>query len=239
MLPLLLEVILPFLKKTAKYWIVAIAVVALTWYVHHRYNEFVANVQNISYHKGYADAEGLYSSQMKAIELDFQADQIQQQKNFEKATAEAEDATRKVTANANALATKAEQDAEKQRSLNRSLQKQLTEAIDHVPLTSTLSSSDHPFSAGFVGLFNLATKGELRFNPDGSASRDISPADISQASFVNGGSASLGLAQPTQVTMKDLLSVVQYNMNIANQCISDRKAMKDYINGLCLKGFCQ
>lgn len=231
----LLEILLPFLKKTIKYWLSGVIVLALGFYIHHRYVVMVKT----NYDHGYSDAKAFYENKLKNQALQYQIAQVQLQQAYTAKVAQMQAVVNAAIEQAKAEEADAVAKLNLQKMQNNTLQSQLTEARHHVQLSTT--DPTHPFSIGFVGLFNLATKNsQLPFSySNGSASNSIEPKDIYKASFYDPGLGPLDLAKPASVTTDDVLRVVQTNMKIANQCIDDRKALKEYIDKLCSQGYCQ
>ncbi len=239
MSPFLLEFIWPFFKKTAKYWIVVVIALAIGFYVRHEYETFVNRIATENYQRGYNEAEARYKAIVSQQTLQYQAAQLKLQQAYDAKMAQAINDTNKAIQKADFEERRAESILAVQQSQNATLQHQLDEALHHVPLAT--QDSQHPFTAGFVGLFNLATKNSPvpSTYSDGQSASNLTPEDILQAGFFKPGSTPLGLAQPaSSLTQEDVLNVVKQNMAIANQCIDQRQQLKLYINELCDQGYC-
>ena len=239
-MPFLIEILLPFLKKTAKYWIAIAICLSLGLYAHHKYETFVDNIAKAAYDKGYADAEAKYKTELATQALQYQATQVRLQQQYNAEIAKAIDDTNKAIAKAQQAEKVAETNLHRQKTQNSLLQQQLNEAKKHVQLSS--NDINHPFTRAFVGLFNIATKNnQLPYSATSSSSSgNITTEDIYKAGFFVSGPSSVGLAQPAEtVSVADVLNAVQANMKIANQCMDERNQLRKYIDDLCNQGFCQ
>lgn len=95
----------------------------------------------------------------------------------------------------------------------------LQEARQHVPL-QTIQAPGQPvgISLGFVGLFNLAVKGE--------SVNVLDDDTLLSAAGPDGRFAGLHLSDPAKVTLDNVLAADGYNYEIAHRCLRDRATMK-------------
>ena len=93
-------------------------------------------------------------------------------------------------------------------------------------------------SHGFVGLHNLAVQIQNEAGT-GSPIPDPGLSDVSEAAGLDRGTPTDALVAESEVTLDQVAQTIRYNYKIANQCLNDRKQMKDYIDELCKLGFCK
>jgi len=168
---------------------------------------------------------------------------INNEKVLKKTIAEYEtlvEEVRKKEKKADEARIKAEAQAAKYRRDSESYYGQLGDLADELKeLREALSGGNaNRVTYGFVGLHNMAVQIPSQA---GTGSTNTKPGlpDVSEAAGLDRGTPTSTLVTESQVTLDQVAETIQYNYEIANQCLNDRKQMKDYIDELCKLGFCK